>query len=106
MRKTRSEQVPRKVVYETVCDYCKKAAPGEDPDGWHHFSTGHSDWGNDSPESWEHWDVCSGACYMEILDRAVKDYGPKAPGVEPTFKVVSYDFDLAFAESLLGVAEG
>lgn len=101
MRKTRIEQVAKPVIYQTVCDHCGKAEGGEDPEGWHHFSTGHSDWGNDSIESFEQWDACSGSCYLALLKQVVEDYDPKVQGAGPTLNISSYDFDLGFAKSLL-----
>ena len=81
---TRPESVQKPVTYGFVCDHCGKKAehldrtyPGDGvkPNGWHSFASYHGDWGNDSIESHEDWDVCSWGCYVAIVRKIVKDYG-------------------------------
>ena len=68
----------KNVTIETIdgykCDCCKKISEGPGfPDSWHHFSSHHDDWGNDSIDSFEYYHVCSVECYIEILKRIVDD---------------------------------
>lgn len=44
------------------CDICKKEI--EKGNGYWEVTTGHNDWGNDSRDSIEHFDVCSDVCLM------------------------------------------
>lgn len=57
------------------CDVCKKEI--EKGNGYWEVVTGHHDWGNDSCESIEDFDVCSDVCLMmklgEYIDRSGKD---------------------------------
>lgn len=95
MKRERTKQVPKSVVYQTVCDSCGRV-DGADPRGWHHFSSHHNDWGNDSIDSWETHDACSWACYVAIVRRVVEDYGQRT---YPTLEVD--DKDLAFLGDML-----
>src|SRR6056297_970601 len=55
------------------CDNCGKVInESRFPDEWHHFSSGHNEWGNDSCESVESYDVCSPECYIEKLTKVVE----------------------------------
>lgn len=53
-----------------ICDICKKTEITG-----HHWSvhTFHSDWGNDSIDSHEYFDVCSIECLQQKLDEYVKE---------------------------------
>lgn len=57
------------------CDVCKKEIAKRK--GYWELTTGHNDWGNDSCESIEHFDVCSQMCLMhkfaEYLDESDKN---------------------------------
>ena len=75
-------EVKERVVTERVlieekmfCDICGKEIPKKS-EYWR-VSTHHSDWGNDSCESVEHFDVCSQICLMnkfaEYIDESDKD---------------------------------
>lgn len=81
----------------TTCDACGKTVDGEPESGWHHFGSYHSDWGNDSIESHEEWDVCSFECYLRIVRRCVEDYGERTH--EATLVVDYKDFE--FIETML-----
>ena len=64
------------LVGETMyCDVCKKEI--EKGNGYWEVVTGHHDWGNDSCESVESFDVCSDVCLMmkfgEYIDRSGGD---------------------------------
>ena len=62
------------VTVAVVCDVCKKEHIGNDyPDGWHMFSTSHSEWGNDSIDSYEKFLVCSAKCYADKLKELVEN---------------------------------
>lgn len=74
-------------VKETVtgrvmkCDVCGKIIfdSRNDKKGqfWWHLYTGHNDWGNDSCESMESFDVCSTECLHKKLDEYIttSNYG-------------------------------
>lgn len=61
--------VEREVVIGRVCDVCKKKIVG---DYWY-LSTHHHDWGNDSIESYEHYDLCSEVCIDIKLNEYLED---------------------------------
>ena len=98
-RRRETQMVPRETTVGMTCDGCGRTADGE-PDDWHSFGSHHNDWGNDSCESSEHWDVCSGRCYLDMVRQIVDDYGTLRP--HPTLEVdwMSYNF----ARSLLTAA--
>jgi hypothetical protein len=84
-RLMRVEQVPKEVTYSYRCDHCGKVAEGnelipchsgdKDYGGtWHHFSSGHSEWGNDSVDSFEEYDACSFPCYVEIVRKVLAQW--------------------------------
>lgn len=69
----------KKVTVGCRCDNCGKDVRGKDiPDDWHHFSSHHNDWGNDSIDSFEYYDVCSPECYIEkfidVVDNEMEGY--------------------------------
>lgn len=58
---------------EMHCDICGKVI---DTRNWFSVSTHHSDWGNDSFESLEFYDICSDKCVMEFAGKYVSEaYG-------------------------------
>ena len=69
-----THEVTEKVLVGTTryCDVCKKEI--EKGKGYWKLTTGHHDWGNDSCESIEHFDVCSQMCltskFAEYLDES------------------------------------
>lgn len=70
------EVTERVLVGKTLCcDICKKEIAKRK--GYWTLVTGHNDWGNDSCESVEHFDVCSQICLMnkfaEYIDESDKD---------------------------------
>lgn len=83
MRNYADIQVTQRGVQSTTCDGCGKFAQGE-PEDWVHLTCGHEDWGNDSIDSQEDRDACSGACLLKVLDEIVKDYGEQP---HPTLSV-------------------
>lgn len=89
-QRRRAQTITEEVTYEFVCDSCGKTArvdpprrSVDTPAGWHSFSSSHSDWGNDSIDSFESYDVCSWGCYLRIVRREVEDYhvGAGAPSL-------------------------
>jgi len=42
--------------------------------GWHHFSSGHYEWGNDSCDSVETFDVCSSECYWITVKEQLETF--------------------------------
>ena len=65
---TRTETITHKVITVKAlkCDVCGKEFKGKH---WE-LTTGHYDWGNDSCESIEHYDLCSEDC----IRNKIKDY--------------------------------
>ena len=62
----------RVCVKETThCDICNGVIDNNE-DYWE-LTTGHHDWGNDSVESIEHFDICSEACLREKFDEYIRD---------------------------------
>lgn len=55
----------------TYCDVCNGVI-GNNEDYWE-LTTGHHDWGNDSEESIEHFDICSETCLREKFDEYVRN---------------------------------
>ena len=56
------------------CDCCgntknQRSLPG----GWHAFSVGHHEWGNDSYESIIYYFVCSPKCYIKHMNGVLCD---------------------------------
>ena len=87
------ETIKKKVVKEVdeiageecTCDICNKTiysytfgkakTPGatlEEVKYWHAY-TGHYDWGNDSVDSIEHFDLCSPQCCKELMGRYIEE---------------------------------
>lgn len=78
-QRTRSQQVTQEVTYEVACDACGKTVAVEpqrgtvEPAGWAHFSSGHSEWGNDSIDTYDEHDACSFPCYVTVVRRLVEE---------------------------------
>lgn len=100
---TKPERVFQDVVVQTECDNCGKREPGNSPSGWHHFSRSHGDWGNDSVDSFEYFDVCSAACYIAIVRRELEDYGPRS-ALNPTLEVDDKGYE--FLRDLIDLTSG
>ena len=67
------------------CDVCNGVI--ENGEQYWELTTHHNDWGNDSCESYEHFDVCSEVCLREKFDEyiresATNDYNSKCFEVE------------------------
>ena len=57
----------------TYCDICGKEI--DTNKGYWEVTTGHHDWGNDSIDSIEHFDVCSEDCIMRKFSEYLEDSG-------------------------------
>jgi len=57
------------------CDVCKKRVMQNNtlPKGWIDFNVSHDEWGSDSNESFECYDVCSFECYIKRLEFCVAE---------------------------------
>ena len=61
-------------VKETrYCDVCNGVI--EKNTGYWELITGHYDWGRDSVDSMEHFDICSEICLREKFDEYVRESG-------------------------------
>lgn len=75
MRKTEEKEVVtksiKKVTVGRICDFCNKEILKVDGKRWEYFhiTTSHCDWGNDSFESYEHFDACSVECALGLADK-------------------------------------
>jgi hypothetical protein len=61
-----------KTIYETIgykCDVCSKSMV----EPFYQFEHHHSDWGNDSVDSYEYFHICSIECYFKRLQKSVKE---------------------------------
>lgn len=95
-KETKEVKEQRQVVVAVVCDNCGKEHKGSEmPDEWHSFSGHHSQWGNDSIDSYENYMVCSPKCYKEKLTEAVNEFdGYDSAEID--------DMTIQFAKSLVG----
>lgn len=79
-----TKNVVQKVEIGITCDNCH----GQFSDGYG-FSSSHSEWGNDSMESFEYHDACSFKCYVQIVKERLdhwKEYGSlEIDGKDRTF---------------------
>lgn len=69
-----NRQVVREVTTAVECDACHRRVDGADPPGWHYFSSSHNDWGNDSIDSHEEYDVCSWECFLKVVREVFDEY--------------------------------
>lgn len=64
----------RVCIKETMhCDVCHNVIDDNGP--YWELTTGHYDWGNDSCDSIEHFDICSEACLRAKFDEYVRESG-------------------------------
>ena len=66
-----------------ICDYCRKVILQKSMINtleygnsykWFHMITGHRDWGNDSIDSMETFDLCSRECLMNKMNEIMDEY--------------------------------
>lgn len=62
--KTIEKIVKTDIPTSIKCDICKKEITGK----FWNLTTHHHDWGNDSIDSYEHFDLCSRECINKALD--------------------------------------
>lgn len=73
--------VTRDCVVGKKCDVCGKEIPptaiphrhGEPVFDYYEVTTHHSDWGNDSCDSYEHYDACSPDCAYKLWEDYIGD---------------------------------
>lgn len=81
MYKTREVKQYRRIKIAVICDNCGKEHEGsEQPKDWHSFSAHHDEWGSDTIDSYENFNVCSTKCYIEKLTKVVKELSPYDSG--------------------------
>lgn len=80
----KSEEViykTRRLVEGVECDICKKYIPAQNwkapVSKYFRVTTGHNDWGNDSIDSIEHYDICP-----DCINKFMTDYIFNAKGTE------------------------
>lgn len=73
MKITKVIPVEQETAIDCKCDVCGKLAGEPYPKNWFHFSHGHSEWGNDSGDSFEVFDVCSPECFIKQLKSSLDD---------------------------------
>lgn len=68
MRKQKlvEKTIKTEMVENIMCDVCDKEIDGK----FWVLTTSHGDWGNDSVDSVEHFDICSTKC----INKALNDY--------------------------------
>ena len=75
MRKTEEKEVVKKSIEKVtvgrICDFCNKEILPVDGKRCDYFyiTTSHRDWGNDSVDSYEHYDACSAGCALGLADK-------------------------------------
>lgn len=71
----KTHTITEKVCVSAImhCDVCDSVID-ENESHWE-VTTGHHDWGNDSCESIEYFDICSEACLRKKFDEYVKASG-------------------------------
>lgn len=78
MRRTEKKEVVRKELEEVTtgrfCDFCNKEILPVDGKRYDYFyiTTSHCDWGNDSVDSYEHFDACSVECALGLAEKYLK----------------------------------
>lgn len=85
---TKTHTVTEKVLVKEIrlCDVCGKEI--KNGNSYWELSTHHHDWGNDSCESYEGFDICSKGClrvkFEEYLERSKGDCNTECFEVEKT----------------------
>lgn len=79
-----SKMIKQDVVISEVCrcDICnnmiykkkENANNGAHLINYFYLTTGHYDWGNDSIESMQNYDICSAECLHKALDKFLRDF--------------------------------
>lgn len=67
--------IEEEVTVKRICDNCGKEITISrrtgygDEHNYFHITTHHYDWGNDSIESYEHYDACCPQCALEMAEK-------------------------------------
>ena len=78
---TKKILVKRDCIVGKKCDICGKEIPptafphryGEQVYDYYEVTTHHHDWGNDSVDSYEHFDACSPDCAYKLWEKYIRD---------------------------------
>ena len=70
---TKKITVIQECVVGKKCDICGKEIPpsGEQVYDYYEVTTHHNDWGNDSVDSYEHFDACSPDCAYKLWKESI-----------------------------------
>lgn len=69
IEKVKKVTVEQRTIDSVECDVCRKKIHGK----YWELLTGHNDWGNDSRDSMEYFDLCSEKCVHVKLQEYFKD---------------------------------
>jgi len=74
-KKYEEKMVKQRVAVETkvYCDVCGKEITRDNKDAGYDVQTHHSDWGNDSVDSFEYFDLCSIECLTKHMNEYFND---------------------------------
>ena len=87
---TKIHTVTEKVLVKETryCDICKKEI--ESNKSYWKLTTHHNDWGNDSIDSYEYFDVCSKECMRNKFEEYLEDSGDERYSNTMCFDVERY----------------
>ncbi len=91
MNITKTDLLPKQSIIDCKCDCCGKMAGEPFPKKWFNFSHGHSEWGNDSVDSYEYFDVCSPECFANQLEKSIDEL----EGYRRSAKIADMNYDFA-----------
>ena len=80
IKETQLQEVEVITDGQIICDCCEKIIVQKSTlelgkhYGWFHLCTGHRDWGNDSVDSIEYFDLCSRECLANKLREMLDEY--------------------------------
>lgn len=69
---TKVQTVQKEITVGLECDICGATTDDEDDSQWTDVSHSHSNWGNDSCESFQTFHICSPQCYIAQLVNSVR----------------------------------
>jgi len=73
MNITDFSMVRQATVIDCKCDVCGLLSGKPYPEDWFNFSHQHGEWGNDSGDSIEYFDVCSIECFTNQLKNSLDE---------------------------------
>ena len=62
----------KKIIYKRSCANSPELPKNLEQTSYWEVTTGHNDWGNDSGDSIEHFDICSPECLNKIMTKYIK----------------------------------